>query len=234
MSHEPRLFGGSGLQGPGQTPDSEACQGKHIITLGVDDGKKNGIATAQVRDICEAYSRFKAILTVDVATPTRARRSCFGKTDATGGDGSIRRASRCRSGWTARRSRRRTIESIEPDADFPLEFQWNAVKGDHKLEVTGQHDQNFSKNRDRVAKKPSGRPPEADMTTWIAVASVVAVIAAVALVAAFSHQKEAHAGSSLRRRRAIRTGPRKSPINRSRRRWRLQPLRPPLHLQRPP
>jgi hypothetical protein len=79
------------------------------------------------------------------------------------------------------------IESIEPDAEFPLEFSWKAVKGDHKLEVS-VNDQNFSKTL-TVAKKTTPVPVGPDMTLLIAIA-VVAVIAAVAVVAVVGTRKQ--------------------------------------------
>jgi hypothetical protein len=171
--------------GTGQTLTVKLAKGAHMLTLSVDDGKKNGIATAQV-EIYVRYLDFKATLTVDSATPTEGKKIALSAKLINKGDGSIDELPVTFS-VDGTEVASTTIESIEPDADFPLEFSWKAVKGDHKLEV-GVNNQIFSKTV-TVAKKQSEAPPEIDMTIWMAVA-VVAVIAAVAAVVVFSSRKK--------------------------------------------
>jgi hypothetical protein len=70
---------------------------------------------------------------------------------------------------------------VEPDAEFPLEFQWKAVKGDHKLEVS-VNNQNFSKTVSVAKPTVTPTQPGGDMLVpgiAIAVVVVIAVVAAV-------------------------------------------------------
>jgi hypothetical protein len=172
--------------GTGQTLTVKLAKGKHIITLGVDDGKKNGNATAQV-ELYVRYIDFKATMAIDVPTPVEGKKVVVSARLTNKGDGSVDElpVSFSVDGTEVAST---TIESIEPDVDFPLEFSWKAVKGDHKLEVT-VNDQNFSKTV-TVAKIPAAvAPVGSDMTIWIAVA-VVAVIAAVAAVAVIGARRK--------------------------------------------
>jgi hypothetical protein len=165
--------------GTGKTLSVKLAKGTHLITLGVDDGKKNGIATATVQ-IFVRYLDFKATLTTDVATPTEGKNVVVTAKLTNKGDGSIDElpVSFRVDGTEVSTT---TIESIEPDAEFPLEFQWKAVKGDHKLEVS-VNNQNFSKTV-TVAKKPAAAAPVGgDMTMLIALAVIVVVALAAGAV----------------------------------------------------
>jgi hypothetical protein len=171
--------------GTGKTLTVKLAKGTHLITLGVDDGKKNGIATATVQ-IFVRYLDFKATMTIDVATPTEGKKLVLSARLTNKGDGSIDElpVSFSVDGTEVSTT---TIETIEPDAEFPLEFQWKAVKGDHKLEVS-VNNQNFSKTV-TVAKKPAAAAPVGgDMTMWIAVA-IVAVIAVAAGAVVLARRK---------------------------------------------
>jgi hypothetical protein len=162
--------------GTGKTLTVKLAKGTHLITLGVDDGKKNGIATATVQ-IFVRYLDFKATMTIDVATPTEGKKLVLSAKLTNKGDGSIDElpVSFSVDGTEVSTT---TIETIEPDAEFPLEFQWKAVKGDHKLEVS-VNNQNFSKTVTVAMKPAAAAPVGGDMTMLIAVA-VVAVIAVAA------------------------------------------------------
>jgi hypothetical protein len=162
--------------GTGNSITVKLAKGKHIVTLSVDDGKK-GTAAAQV-EINVRYIDFKGTVTVELATLTEGKKIVVRATLTNRGDGSIDElpVSFSVDGTELTTT---TIESIEPDAEFPLEFQWNAVKGDHKL-VVSVNNQDFSKTV-TVPKKP-----EVASTGGIdmAVLAAVAVLAVVGVVAA--------------------------------------------------
>ena len=173
--------------GTGSSLTAKLANGKHIITLSVDDGKKNGIATAQV-EIYVRYLDFKGTVTIDVVTPTEGQKLVVRAKLTNRGDGSVDElpVSFSVDGTEVATT---TIESIEPDAEYPLEFQWKATKGDHKFEVS-VNNQNFSKTV-TVTKKPEAPGPAGggDMTTLLAIAAV-AVIAGVAAFAVFGMRKK--------------------------------------------
>jgi hypothetical protein len=162
--------------GTGTTLTVKLAKGKHIITLSVDDGKKNGNATAQV-ELYVRYIDFKATLTVDVAAPTEGNKVVVSARLTNKGDGSVDElpVSFIVDGTEVAST---TIESIEPDADFPLEFSWKAVKGDHTLEVM-VNNQNFSKTV-TVAKKPAAAAPVGGDMTWLIAVVIIAVVALAA------------------------------------------------------
>jgi hypothetical protein len=178
--------------GTGGTLTVRLARGRHLITLGVDDGKKGGNATAQV-EIFVRYIDFKGTVTVDIAAPTEGKKITLTAKLTNKGDGSVDElpVSFRVDGTEVSTT---TIESIEPDSDFPLEFQWNAVKGDHKLEVS-VNNQNFSKTV-TVAKKPAAAAPVGgDMMPFLVIAIVVAV-ALVAGAAIYAGRKKRAAAQS--------------------------------------
>jgi hypothetical protein len=173
--------------GTGSSLTTKLAKGKHIISLSVDDGKKNGIATAQV-EIYVRYLDLKGTVTVEVAAPTEGQTLVVRAKLTNRGDGSADElpVSFSVDGTEVATT---TIESIEPDAEFPLEFQWKAVKGDHKLEVS-VNNQNFSKAV-TVTSKPAAPGPAGggDMMPLLAIAAV-AVIAGVAAFAVLGMRKK--------------------------------------------
>jgi hypothetical protein len=172
--------------GTGSPLTIKLSKGKHSITLMVDDGRKNGVATAQVQ-ITVRYIDFSGRLTVDTETPVEGKQVKLSAVLTNKGDGSLDELTvTFRVDGTEVSTT--NIESIEPDAEFPLEFQWKAVKGDHKLEVM-VNDQNFSKTV-TVAKKPAAAAPVGgDMTILLAVA-MIAVVALVAVAAVIARRKK--------------------------------------------
>jgi hypothetical protein len=172
--------------GTGKTLTVKLAKGKHIITLGVDDGKKNGNATAQV-EIYVRYIDFKGTMTIDSATPVEGRKLVVTAKLTNRGDGSVDELPVTFS-VDGTEVATTTIESIEPDAEFPLEFQWKAVKGDHKLEVS-VNDQNFSKTV-TVAKKPEAVASVGGDMTIIPAIAIIAVVAIVAVSAVIARRKK--------------------------------------------
>ena len=172
------------LLGTGATQTVKLSKGRHQITLGVDDGRKNGNATAQV-ELFVRYIDFSARLTTDIEAPTEGKKITFAALLRNKGDGAMDELPVVFSVDDTQVATV-TIESIEPDAEFPLEFQWNAVKGDHKLavEVNGQ---TFTKLI-AVAKKPAAPKAEESLTSLLLI-SAVAIAAAVAGMAVFAARR---------------------------------------------
>jgi hypothetical protein len=178
--------------GTGKTLTVKLAKGTHLIMLGVDDGKKNGNATATVQ-IFVRYLDFKGTITIDVAAPVEGKKLVVTATLTNRGDGSVDElpVSFSVDGTEVSTT---TIETVEPDAAFPLEFQWKAVKGDHNLEVS-VNNQNYSKTV-TVAKKPAtAASVGGDMTLLIAVA-VVAVVALAAGGAVLARKRKGAAAIS--------------------------------------
>jgi hypothetical protein len=171
--------------GTGATLTVKLAKGRHLITLSVDDGRKNGSATAQV-EIFVLYLDFKGTVTVDIETPTEGKKILITAKLTNKGDGSVAelpvtfRVDGTEVSTT-------TIESIEPNAEFPLEFQWKAVKGDHTLEVR-VNNQNFTKTV-TVAKKPAAAAG-GDMLLPLLVIAIVVVIAMAAGAAIYAGRKK--------------------------------------------
>jgi hypothetical protein len=177
--------------GTGSSLTVKLAKGKHIITLDVNDGKKSGNATAQV-EIYVRYIDFKGTMAIDVAAPVEGKKLIVSAKITNRGDGSVDElpVSFSIDGTEVSTT---TIETIEPDAEFPLEFQWKAVKGDHKLEVS-INNQNFSKTV-TVAKKPAAPAPVGgDMMPLIAAAAIIALVA-LAAVAAFMVRRKGRAAA---------------------------------------
>jgi hypothetical protein len=180
------------ILGSGATLTIRLAKGRHLITLGVDDGKKNGNATAQV-EIFVLYLDFKGTVTVNIETPTEGNKVIVTAKLTNKGDGSVDelpvsfRVDGAEVSTT-------TIERIEPGSDFPLEFQWKAVKGDHKLEIS-VNNQNFSKTI-TVAKKPAAATPGGDMLLPLLAIAIVVVIALAAGAALYAGRKKRAAAPS--------------------------------------
>jgi hypothetical protein len=151
-------------------------KGKHSITLKVDDGRKNGVATTQVQ-IFVRYIDFSGQLTVDTENPVEGKQIRLSAVLRNKGDGSMDslpvtfRVDGVDVSST-------TIETIEPDSDFPLEFTWKAVQGDHKLEVS-VNNQNFSKLV-AVEKKPAPAATGGDMLMPLIIVAVLVIVAVAA------------------------------------------------------
>jgi hypothetical protein len=173
--------------GTGSSLTTKLSKGKHIITLGVDDGKKNGNATAQV-EIYVRYIDFKGTITVNLVTPTEGKKLVVAVKLTNRGDGSIDElpVSFSVDGTEITTT---IIESIEPDAEFPLEFQWKAVKGDHKLEVS-VNNQNFSKTVSVAKSTVTTTQAGGDMFVPGIAIAVVVVIAVLAAVMVFGQRKK--------------------------------------------
>ena len=177
---------GSKVLGSGATLTVRLAKGKHLISLGVNDGRKNGNATAQV-EIFVRYIDFKGSVVVDVATPTEGKKVAVSVLLTNKGDGTVDElpVSFRVDGIEVSST---NIEGIEPDAEFPLEFQWKAVKGDHKLEVS-VNNQNFSKTI-TVSKKSAATAQGADSLLPILAIAIVAVIALAAGAAVFAGKRK--------------------------------------------
>jgi flagellar basal body-associated protein FliL len=173
------------MLGTGATLTVRLAKGRHLITLKVDDGKKGGNATAQV-EIFVRYFDFKGTLTTNILSPTEGQKISVTITLTNKGDGTLNELPLSFSvdGMEVSTT---TIENIEPGSDFPLEFQWKAVKGDHKLEIS-VNDQNFSQTI-TVAKKTA---PSAggDMLMPVLAVVIVAVIVLAAGAAIFAGRKK--------------------------------------------
>jgi hypothetical protein len=161
--------------GSGATLTVRLAKGRHLILLGVDDGRKSGTATSQV-EIFVRYFDFKAKFATDVLTPTEGKKVIMSVQLTNKGDATIGElpVSFRVDGQEVSST---TIEGIEPDSEFTLEFQWKAVKGDHKLEVS-VNNQNFSKTV-TVAKKPAAVTGTDSLMPILAIA-IIAVIALAA------------------------------------------------------
>jgi len=180
------------MLGTGATLTVNLARGRHLITMGVDDGKKNGNATAQV-EIFVRYLDFKGTVAIDVAVPTEGKKVLVSIKLTNKGDGTADElpVSFRVDGTEVSTT---TIETIEPDSDFPLEFQWKAVKGDHKLEVS-VNNQNFSKTV-TVAKKPAAAIAGGDMLVPLLAIAIVVVIALAVGVAIYAGRKKRAAAQS--------------------------------------
>jgi hypothetical protein len=168
--------------GTGSSLTTKLAKGKHIITLGVDDGKKNGNSTAQV-EIYVRYIDFKGTIAVDVAAPVEGKKLVIAAKLTNRGDGATDELSVSFS-IDGTEVATTIIETIEPDAEFPLEFQWKAVKGDHKLEVT-VNNQTFSKTVSVAKPTVTTTQTGGDMLVpaiAIAVVLVIVVLAAVMVI----------------------------------------------------
>jgi hypothetical protein len=173
--------------GTGATLAVKLPNGKHSITLSVDDGRKNGTASATVQ-ITVKYLDFSGKLTVDTQTPVEGKNIKLAAVLTNKGDGSIDEllVSFRVDGTEVSTT---TIDSVEPGIDFPLEFQWKAVKGNHTLEVS-VNNQNFSKTV-TVAKKPAAVAAQsADLLIPMLAITIVVIVAAVAGVAVFAGKKK--------------------------------------------
>jgi hypothetical protein len=180
---------GTKVLGTGATLTVRLAKGRHLILLGVDDGRKSGAATSQV-EIFVRYIDFKAKVSTNVETPTEGRKVAFSAVITNKGDATIGElpVSFRVDGQEVSST---TIEGIEPDSEFTLEFQWKAVKGDHKLEVS-VNNQNFSKTI-TVAKKPAAGAATDSMLPLAAVAIVVVIaLAAGAIMFAGRRKRAAH------------------------------------------
>jgi hypothetical protein len=162
--------------GTGASLAVKLSKGKHSLTLNIDDGRKNGNASATVQIIVR-YLDFSGKLTLDTETPVEGKNIILTAVLHNRGDGSIDElpVSFCIDGAEVSTT---TIDNIGPDSDFPLEYQWNAVKGDHKLEVS-VNNQNFSKTV-TVAKKPAAATTGGDMLMPMLAIAIMAVIALAA------------------------------------------------------
>jgi CARDB/Bacterial Ig domain len=177
--------------GTGMSVTAKLAKGKHTITLTVDDGRK-GTATAQV-DIYVRYIDFKGTIALDLLSPVEGQKLAVKATLTNRGDGSIDElpVSFSVDGTEVATT---TIETIEPDAEFPLEFQWKAVKGDHRLDVT-VNDQTFTKTVTVGKKATVAEGGGGDMTMALIAVAVIAIVAvAVGAVFVMSRRKRAAAG----------------------------------------
>jgi hypothetical protein len=162
--------------GSGSTLTIKLPKGKHSITLKVDDGRKNGNASATVQ-ILVRYIDFSAQLTVDTEMPVEGKNIILTAVLRNRGDGSIDElpVSFRIDGTEVSAT---TIENIGPDSSYPLEFQWKAVKGDHKFEVS-VNNQNFSKLV-AVEKKPAAAAEGGGDMMLLAGIAIIAVVAVAA------------------------------------------------------
>jgi len=172
--------------GTGASLAVKLSKGKHSITLNIDDGRKNGNASATVQIIVR-YLDFSGKLTVDTETPVEGKNIILTAVIHNRGDGSIDElpVSFRIDGTEVSTT---TIDNIGPDSDFPLEYQWKAVKGDHKLEVS-VNNQNFSKTV-TVAKKPAAATTGGDMLMPMLAIALVAVIALAAGAVLYAGRKK--------------------------------------------
>jgi hypothetical protein len=157
-----------------------------MISLGVDDGRKNGATTTQV-EIFVRYIDFRAKLSTNVETPIEMGKVAFSAVITNKGDGTIGElpVSFRVDGQEVSST---TIEGIEPDSEFTLEFQWKAVKGDHKLEVS-VNNQNFSKTI-TVAKKPAAASIGGDSLMPMLAIAIVVVVALAAGAVIFAGKRK--------------------------------------------
>jgi hypothetical protein len=172
--------------GTGATLQVMLSKGKHSIALKADDGRENGNASATLQ-ITVKYIDFSGKLTVDTETPVEDKNIKLTAVLSNRGDGSIEElpVSFSVDGTEVSTT---TIESVGPDSDFLLDFQWNAVKGNHKLEVS-VNNQNFSKTV-TVAKKPAAAVAGGDMLMPLLVIAIVVVIAMAAGAAIYASRKK--------------------------------------------
>lgn len=165
--------------GTGAVVTAHLSKGKHLVNLTVNDGRKNGVSTGQV-ELTIRYIEFDALLTTDKEKPMECKTLKFSVQLTNRGDGSFDEIP-----VTFRvdgvNQTAQSIQSIEPDRDFTLEFTWNAVRGEHKLEIVVLN-QNFSKIV-TVAKKPVTGQQMASILPLIGITVVVAVAAAGAFFA---------------------------------------------------
>jgi hypothetical protein len=174
--------------GTGNSVSAKLTKGRHTVTLSVTDGR-TGTATAQV-EIYVRYLDFRGTVTVDRLAPVEGQKLVVKAALANRGDGSVDEleVSFKVDGTEVSSS---TIETIEPDSEFPLEFPWTAVKGDHKLDVT-VNNQTFTKTITVAKKSVATGPVSGDMTMILVAIAVIAIVAvAVGAVFMMSRRRQA-------------------------------------------
>jgi len=161
--------------GTGQTATVKLAKGKHTIVLKVDDGRKNGVASAQVT-IYVRYIDFSGSVSTEEEAPVEGKQLKVQATLTMRGDGELDEASVAFK-VDGTEITTVTIDNIGAGSVFPLEFAWKATKGTHKLEVT-VNNQTFSKMIE-VSAKPAPVTTGPDMMMLLAIVAIVVVVAAI-------------------------------------------------------
>jgi len=186
---------GNKVYGYGNSITARLGRGKHLLTLTVSDGKKNGVVTAQV-EVTVRYLSFSALLQPDDPAPFVGHNVKLAVQLTNEGDGNVA-ALPVYFLVDGVEVGSQNLENVQPNTDYPLEFSWKAVKGDHRL-VVRVNDQNFSRVL-TVSPKPAPAPP-VSIDLMPVIAAVVVVAAAVgvgALVYSTRRKDRAAAGQRV-------------------------------------
>lgn len=179
---------GKKVLGSGASASVHLARGKHLIVLTASDGKAGGMSTAQV-EITVRYVEFDAVLTPSTDKPMVGNKIRLTVQLTNRGDASVDEIP-----VTFRvdgvNLTTQSIQLVEPDMDFVLEFPWKATYGDHKLEVTVL-DQSFTKTIS--VAKPAAAKVDNSWMWQLAVLVIVLVVVAVVGVAAMGRRKRAPA-----------------------------------------